>query len=140
MLQCNKGTNTIAMRKLFWAVLCIVSVSAAQAETRELIKGDTLRKALSGRTVFISTPLGELPVRYSANGTMRASSSATLAALAGEPVSSDTGQWWISGDKLCQRWSVWVEGKSFCYEMRGNERSISWRRNDGLTGTARIGS
>ncbi|MDX2265546.1 MAG: hypothetical protein NW215_11315 [Hyphomicrobiales bacterium] len=128
-------------RKLACAALWLFCVSGASAESEaDIIKGDVLRKTLSGRTIFIRTPLGELPVKYSANGTMSASCPPHLASMAGESVASDTGQWWIAGDKLCQRWQNWLKKQTYCYEMRGSEGSITWRRSDGETGRARMGS
>ncbi|MDZ4792063.1 MAG: hypothetical protein SGJ17_12780 [Hyphomicrobiales bacterium] len=129
------------MQKCLFLALCLISASSAFAQSgNDVIKGETLRKMLSGTTIFINTPFGELPVRYSGNGTMTSSSPSQLAAMAGEPTNSDTGQWWISGNRLCQRWQVWVQKKSYCFEMRGDENSVTWRRNDGKSGTARIGS
>jgi hypothetical protein len=37
------------------------------------LEGDGLRKAVSGRTVYLETPLGSLPISYKTNGTMQAS-------------------------------------------------------------------
>ncbi len=127
-------------KSAFLAVLLMCASPVFAQGEDELIKGDTLRKMLSGRTIYVNTPFGELPIRYSGNGTMSSSSSTQLAAMAGEPTSSDTGQWWISGNRLCQRWQVWVQKRSYCFEMRGSMKSVTWRRSDGKTGTARIGS
>jgi hypothetical protein len=120
------------------------SVGAASADAGKQegsLKGEELRKAVSGRTVYISTAIGiELPIRYSANGTMTSTSSANLAAMAGESVAKDSGSWWIAGDKLCQKWQNWLNGQTYCYEMRRSGRIVYWRRNDGHSGSARLGS
>ena len=34
------------------------------------LQGDTLKKAVSGKTVHLATPLGTLPIRFRMNGTM----------------------------------------------------------------------
>lgn len=100
-----------------------------------------LRKTLSGRVVYLSTPIGmELPIRYNANGTMRAKSSAHLASMAGEDKTTDYGRWWVTNGRLCQRWQNWLNRQAYCYDMTINGRSVNWRRNDGRSGTARLGS
>jgi len=52
---------------------------------------------------------------------------------------SDTGKWWVAGDQLCQKWSSWMEGKSYCYKLTRQGNGVSWVRNDGRSGTARLG-
>ena len=61
------------------------------------------------------------------------------ATLARGDGASDRGKWWVSGSQLCQRWSSWMEGKSYCYTLTRRGNSVSWVRNDGRSGSARIG-
>jgi hypothetical protein len=49
------------------------------------------------------------------------------------------GKWWIASDQLCQRWTSWMDGKSYCYRLTQTGSSVRWVRNDGASGTARIG-
>jgi hypothetical protein len=103
--------------------------------------GEALRQAIAGRTVYVVTPLGvELPIRYHANGTMTSKSSAHLASMAGESTHMDYGRWWVANGRLCQRWQNWLSRQSYCYEMTITGNEVTWRRNDGRTGTARLGS
>jgi hypothetical protein len=52
---------------------------------------------------------------------------------------SDRGKWWISGNQLCQRWTSWMDSKSYCYTLTRRGNGVRWVRNDGRSGTARIG-
>jgi hypothetical protein len=103
------------------------------------LSGDELRSALSGKTVYLNISGFDLPIRYSLAGTMTGSMGAIAASLAGGDGASDHGKWWIAGDQLCQRWTSWMEGKSYCYRFTLKGKSIHWLRNDGRSGTARIG-
>ncbi len=51
----------------------------------------------------------------------------------------ETGSWWVKGPKLCQKWKSWYDGKTLCFTINKTGKStISWKRDDGLAGTARI--
>jgi len=105
-----------------------------------LLIGKSLSNAVSGRTIFIQTPIGEeVAVRYRPNGTMVGNSSAQLAFLAGEDVKSDKGRWWVQREQLCQQWRSWSKGREFCYKLRVSGQKVRWSRNDGKSGTARLG-
>jgi hypothetical protein len=99
------------------------------------LEGDGLRKAVSGRTVYLETPLGSLPISYKTNGTMQAST-IQLAAYTGS--TRDRGTWWVVADKLCQRWNNWLGGKSHCFTLRQDDATVQWTRDDGLSGVATI--
>jgi hypothetical protein len=96
------------MRKnMFWAALLALSGSGHSGEEVAAIKGDKLRDAVSGRTVYLMTPIGaEIPIRYKPDGTIQSSISAGLAALGGESVSSDRGRWWVVREQICQQWKI----------------------------------
>jgi hypothetical protein len=130
------------MRKtVFLAALLAFGGSALAGDEAAILTGGKLREAISGKTIYLMTPVGaEIPIRYQANGTMHGTSSATLAALAGESVSKDTGRWWIVREQLCQQWKNWSDSRSHCYKLRTAGSNVQWRRNDGQSGTARIAS
>jgi hypothetical protein len=113
---------------------CAETVAAEASLT-----GNVLRKTVSGKTVYLKISGFELPIRYSAGGSMAGSMSMVAAALSRGDGASDRGKWWISGDQLCQRWTSWMDGKSYCYKLTLRDKAISWVRNDGRSGTARIG-
>jgi hypothetical protein len=123
------------------AALLAISGSAFADDGAGGLTGHKLRRQVSGKTLYFMTPIGaEIPIRYRPNGSMRGATSASLAALGGESVSSDTGRWWVIGERLCQRWRNWLDGRSYCYRFRIAGGAVQWQRNDGATGTARIAS
>lgn len=129
------------MKKFVFALSCVAGASIAEAQSdAKVFSGEALRQAISDKTIYVNTALGEVPVHYSANGVMNGAFSPNIASFAGESVNVDKGQWWISGKKLCQRWQNWLDRQTYCYQFSRSGRVISWVRNDGVRGTARIGS
>lgn len=128
------------MRKsIITGLIALIASTANAADQHQFLTGRQLHEAVSGRTIFIQTPIGtEIPIRYRANGTMYGSSSLRLAALAGESVNKDKGRWWVRGGKLCQKWSKWSDARAYCYKLSVKGNSVYWMRNDGKTGTARL--
>jgi hypothetical protein len=114
--------------------LLLAGMGACFADDQQL-EGDGLRKAVSGKTVHLETPLGSLPINYRMNGTMQAST-LQLAAYTGS--TKDRGTWWIAADKLCQRWNNWLGGKSYCFRLRQQGETVQWTRDDGVSGVATI--
>jgi hypothetical protein len=99
------------------------------------LNGDSLRAAVAGKTVYLATPVGALPISYRPNGTMQGRSGRLAMYVGAE---TDHGNWWIARDRLCQRWQTWLDGKAYCYTMRREGDTVHWSRNDGRTGTATI--
>jgi hypothetical protein len=119
--------------------LAALGSEGALAAERSASAGVGLKESVSGKTVYIQTPIGEeVAIRYQPNGTMVGGSSVQLAALAGESVARDKGRWWVSNEQLCQKWSSWSEGRALCYRLRISGNHVQWSRNDGKTGTARL--
>jgi hypothetical protein len=117
----------------------VLMSGSAFAEGTTKLAGDKLRKAISGKTLYMQTPIGaEIPIRYRADGRIQASTSSALAVLGGESVSFDTGQWWVVREQLCQQWKNWMDSRSYCYRFQITGTEIRWERNDGATGTARL--
>jgi len=112
-----------------------VSASVAKPVT---LAGDSLRQAISGKTVFLKISGFELPINYSANGRMSGRMSAVAASFARGDGAQDRGKWWVAGDKLCQQWTSWMDGKSYCYRLSREGTTVYWVRSDGRSGTARI--
>jgi hypothetical protein len=124
------------MRVVAIAVAVLVAGSVAWAGDPEL-EGETLRKAIVGKTVSLNTPMGGLPISYRADGTMQGRAG-PLADYAG--AARDSGRWWIVADQLCQRWNTWLGGTSYCFKLRQQGASVHWTRSDGLSGLATIAS
>lgn len=127
------------MKRIFLiAVLAGFTTTVSQAANQGDLNGSAVRKALSGKTVYLSASGIVLPIAYRSNGTMTGRLEASAAAFAGNASTKDTGRWWISKDQLCQRWNRWQGGKSYCYKLSLIGQSVVWVRNDGRRGTARI--
>ena len=51
----------------------------------------------------------------------------------------DRGRWWVSGNRLCQKWQQWYDGKTFCFTVtKLADNRIRWVRDDGKSGFARL--
>lgn len=127
------------MRTVTVTTVTIMMVAAGAAFANEFgegqMDGGALRRAVAGKTVHLATPLGGLPINYRMDGTMSGRAGA-LASYTGSE--RDHGRWWIVGDKLCQRWSSWLGGKSYCFRLRQQGATVHWTRNDGVNGVATI--
>lgn len=119
------------------AVTAILVAILAPA-TAQPLSGDAIKALVSGKRVYLSTPYGlEFPLRYRADGQVNGDASGFK--LAGMLAPKETGKWWVEGEKLCQKWPSWYDGKTLCFTVRQTGKgSISWTRDDGLSGTARI--
>jgi hypothetical protein len=117
------------------AMIAVAGTAVAGGADRREMNGEALRKALTGRTIHLSTPLGGLPIRFRADGTMSATAG-SLASYVGSE--RDRGRWWIAANQLCQRWNTWLGGQSYCFRLRQQGRTVHWTRNDGLSGVATI--
>jgi hypothetical protein len=122
---------------LFAAALTLLGATASADPA--VLAGPDLRHAVSGKTIYLNISGFELPIRYLAEGRMTGKISTTAAALSRGDGAADNGRWWIEGNQLCQRWTSWLDGKSYCYKFTLNGKSVRWTRNDGRSGTARIG-
>jgi hypothetical protein len=97
-----------------------------------------LRHAVAGKTVYLKISGFDLPIRYAASGTMTGRISMMAASLSGGGA-TDSGKWWIADDQLCQRWTSWMDAKTYCYRLNATgSSSVRWVRSDGRSGTARI--
>src|SRR5262249_12879425 len=90
------------------------------------------------KTVHLDTPFGvAIPITYHANGLM-SGKAGVLEYFLGAQV--DRGRWWVSDGKLCQKWFKWLDAQPSCMRLRRDGDKVSWRRDDGLSGTATIPS
>lgn len=119
------------------ALLSALSLNAGGAAAEQL-DGPEIKKMIAGRTVLLSTPFGiALPLRYRTDGVVVGDVSGISAASMFTP--KEEGRWWVKDDSLCQKWPSWYKGRQFCFKITSlGERRISWLRDDGASGTARI--
>ena len=122
------------------AILCVACITAFASPVfaSENLSGDELKQTISGKQVYLSTPFGgEFPLSYKSDGTVDGSGKAVGLGKYMQP--TDSGRWWVDGEQLCQKWTSWYKGKQFCFTIKSEgERKISWTRDDGMSGLARI--
>jgi hypothetical protein len=126
-------------QSLLTAAFSALALGAAVAAEPASLSGGELRKAVSGKTVYLNVSGFELPIRYAANGSMSGKMGTVAASLSRGDGASDTGKWWVANDQLCQKWSSWMDGKAYCYKLTRQGNTVRWVRNDGRSGTARLG-
>jgi len=124
---------------LLLAAGLLLPATAALSEEPTKLAGDELRQAISGKTVYLNVSGFELPIRYASNGRMTGKMGTVAASFSRGDGASDSGKWWVADDQLCQQWTSWMDGKQYCYKLTRQGASVRWYRNDGRSGTARIG-
>jgi hypothetical protein len=127
------------MQTLLTAAFSALALGVALAAEPASLRVMSSAKAVSGKTVYLRISGFELPIHYSPGGSMAGGMGGVAATIAREESASDRGKWWVSASQLCQRWSSWMEGKTYCYKLTRQGNSVTWVRNDGRSGSARIG-
>jgi hypothetical protein len=138
MCQFQDKGEAMKIGALVVAAGLVVPATAALTEPAQLA-GDELRQAISGKTVYLNISGFELPISYAANGRMSGKMSTVAASFSRGDGAQDRGKWWVAGDQLCQQWTSWMDGKTYCYRLTRDGSTVRWVRNDGRSGTARIG-
>ncbi|MBA3041132.1 MAG: hypothetical protein KJ670_09345 [Alphaproteobacteria bacterium] len=117
----------------------LLSTSTADANQNRYSAAE-IQQSIIGRRIYLAVPLGgEFPLNYRPNGQVDGSGEALGLGRLAKP--TDTGRWWIDGDRLCQKFTSWYKGEPMCFELeRISDSKLKWTRNNGQTGTARIGS
>jgi len=129
-------TRFLAAAAILFAASAIAN---AQSGPMGHSMGSDLRKAVAGNTVYLRTSGIVLPIAYHPNGTMSGRLPALAAMMATDMPATDKGKWWTAEGRLCQRWNRWLDGRSHCYRFTRDGQTVQWLRDDGKTGTARIG-
>lgn len=126
------------MRRL--ALIAATTATAAYivpaAAEPQSVTQDALRQLASGKTVHLESPYGTLPVTFKEDGSLSAKASGALAIYLGS--TSDRGRWAVQGERICQKFFKWFHGETHCMRIKQDGRKITWRRDDGLSGTATI--
>ena len=119
---------------LSFAVLAVAPASASA----EVLSGAALKSFVSGKRIYLAVPLGgEIPLTYRKNG--RVDGTGEAAGLGKYMTPKDSGRWWVSGDRLCQKWQEWYDGRTFCFTVaKISDSRIRWVRDDGKSGVARV--
>ncbi len=105
----------------------------------QTLSGDQIRKLVTGKRIYLATPLGgEIPLFYAPSGTVDGSGEAIGLGRWLKP--KDTGRWWVENDRLCQQWTSWYDGARMCFTLTSvGEGRVAWRRDNGESGIARLG-
>jgi hypothetical protein len=125
------------MRAIAFSFFAVALAVPQVAHSRSL-SGDQLKQLVTGRTVYLSAPLGgEFPLRYRPDGTVSGDGQAV--GLGRLMAARETGRWFMRGDNLCQQFPTWYSGQRLCFSVQdiGNRR-IRWTRDNGETGIARV--
>lgn len=120
--------------------LVTLTLTFATAIGNERFSANDIREGIIGKRIYLAVPLGgEFPLNYRRNGQVDGSGEALGLGRFAKP--NDTGRWWIKGDRLCQQFTSWYKGAPMCFELqRIDGKQLKWTRDNGDTGTARIGS
>jgi hypothetical protein len=121
------------------ALAALLALSTgATADTKPMSAKD-IEQTIRGKRIYLQTPFGgEFPLFYDRNGVVDGSGEAL--GLGRFMAPTDSGRWWIDGNRLCQQWQEWYDGKRHCFELtRTGDTTLYWKRDDGLEGEARIG-
>jgi hypothetical protein len=118
------------------AAACLVALSASA----NMLDGNEIKRQVSGKRIYLSTPMGgEFPLFYKPDGRVDGSGEASGLGRFVRP--NDSGQWWVAGNRLCQRWQTWYDGKTMCFTLtQMGEGRLRWNQDNGDTGLARIGN
>lgn len=128
----------MSMLKSIVLAAATLAVFASHSQARELA-GDDIREKITGKRIFLAVPLGgEFPLFYRRDGRVDGSGEAVGLGRLARP--TDSGRWWVNGNRLCQQWQTWYDGKRMCFQLihLGGNR-LRWNQDNGETGLARIG-
>lgn len=126
------------MRTMITMIAAVLAASSSQA-TAERYSAQDIRDGIVGRRIFLAVPFGgEFPLNYRRGGSVDGNGEALGLGRFAKP--NDTGNWWIESDRLCQKFRSWYDGRPMCFDLyRIDDKRLKWIRNDGKSGTARIG-
>lgn len=98
------------------------------------VTGRVLTQMVPGSTVVIDAPMGfKLPIQHADDGSMTGEAGGLSFYLGS---ATDTGRWWVAGEKLCYKWARWFKSEARCMKIRRDGGRIEWEKDDGETGTA----
>lgn len=134
-MNTSQRRSAIVMTCLSITAFAIPSLALAAED----LSGDSLKKLVTGRTVYLSAPLGgEMPLNYRADGSVNGNGAAV--GLGRFFAARETGRWFMNGKNLCQQFPTWYSGARLCFTVKElGDNKIRWTRDNGETGVARIG-
>jgi hypothetical protein len=115
------------------AVFGLVTIPASAGD----MKGSDIKTAVSGKRVVLSSVGFEFPLFYNNDGKVTGDGSAVGLSKFFAP--KETGSWWVANNQLCQKFPTWYKGQTYCFTLQTTgPNNLSWRRNDGYSGSAKI--
>lgn len=125
--------------QLAGAALILAGATASAPALASVLSAEDIRREIIGRHIFLAVPLGgEFPLNYFPDGRVNGDGDAVGLGRLAKP--KDEGRWWIAGDRLCQRFQTWYDGQPMCFVLtRIGAGQVAWERDNGDSGTARIG-
>lgn len=120
--------------------LAAAMMAATSTANADVMTGKEIQSTVTGKRIYLATPLGgEFPLFYAPSGRVDGTGEALGIGKWVRP--TDSGRWWVQGNSLCQQWESWYDGKQTCFQLqRLAEDKLYWVRDDGYSGTARIGN
>ena len=104
-----------------WVPTALALITLASAPAAGTMPGDRLRGLISGKRVYLATPLGQLPLTYHADGRPDGNVTGITRLLR----DSDSGNWWMSGNRMCQKWQHWYDAHVYCLRLRRRVATFS---------------
>ena len=122
----------------FAGAATMMLLGASASAGAEQLTGSELKQFVTGKRVYLATPFGgEFPLNYKTSGAV--TGDGTALGLGKFLAPKETGRWWVRGETLCQQWPTWYDGKPSCFRIiKTGEQSLTWERDDGRKGKARI--
>jgi hypothetical protein len=129
----SAGTSLTLLSAFMIASTALASM--AIAGDASVLTGTAIHQAVAGKTVHLDTPYGAIPIVFREDGSI-SGTAGRLAQYTGS--ANDNGKWWVVGNKLCQKWSLWLEAKTNCMTVRQDGTRVEWTSSNGTTGSATI--
>ncbi len=116
------------------AAMCGFATCPAIADD---LNGQDIKATIGGKRVVLSSVGFQFPLFYNNNGRVTGDGSAVGLSKFFAP--KETGSWWVAGNQLCQKFPTWYKGQTFCFTLQMTDaNNLSWKRNDGYSGSAKI--
>lgn len=127
------------MKKAAILLTLVATLAPTQLVSANEMSGQEIKQTISGKRVFLATSWGiEFPLTYNNNGLVTGDGTGTGLGKYFAP--KETGQWWVQGNEMCQKFPTWYKGRTFCFNLiEGEGGGLIWQRDDGASGKARLG-
>gem|GEM_PF-4851292 len=121
----NDGRSGLMLKVTVWAAAAAAMVAGAAAADEKRLGADEITALLAGNTMIEENPPrggGSVSVTWSTGGRISAKTADGY---------SDTGTWWVDGDRYCRRWNTWADRKTTCWTLTLDGRTLSWYTENG---------